>query len=822
MKLTEVTLSYPFVYYKIDVTHFTARRSTAIEWLILEVIKRTQLNNWYQGYQGMRIEDFFSSMFGITDSNKMILPCLLNLRDIGTLQLDNIYDQTDMAQTFLSQLHLTHIGVEMQRNGKLPGRESTDRIIFYYNATANKLLRDSKKIFYKEKQNGIPVLEIKNVEEITFPEPLIRNMIEILKKEKDHPSWLEKETVIQQVVPVESKLLWKNIIKSFNVGEGMRCSIEGNESKDVDEAVLLGLDLPEPDTSIPIIQVKNPDSEFNVIVPADKIQILFEQMNNRNNMFIVDKNYFSDNIQAFTGGKTNVNNLQVLCNAEETNIKIKPGLITISIKESLLPDGLVYLDTTQAVGLGRFTLSASNVNRLVELAYIPKKIEANPKTITLEYIYRLYNQYPRMLHILQLFGMQNEELKLIEKQVKNLSSIEDKLKYIKQLNEESSTLFKKKCVSDEKINRLILDTERIASEVTDLSSVQRILEGYASIGAIKNSQSTIETLLDILLSNLKKSYNLSGVISFWKQIQNLGNQYIKFINQKGLYKKLYSDSVIKEIVSKFSDEDLKKLEPYTPIETLILNMRNNTDNAQEIFELSFFEEISEESMMRSVMSHRSELEKLINYLEIWRKHLESFSRISDFEEIAIVSPNLTMTAKNFQKLSSVLSKFSYDKSLRFSKICVLDTNALMHMPELFKMLDGKDTMVIIPQTMLAELDDLKDNEDEEIAYQARVAIRMINNYSTYDWINLNEKSNIELLSNDLDPNNQDCRIISIALKYIIHNPILITDDLNMKNIAKSQGITTMTTSGFNANMQQAEREQKYEKNKHKNKKKDKR
>lgn len=80
-----------------------------------------------------------------------------------------------------------------------------------------------------------------------------------------------------------------------------------------------------------------------------------------------------------------------------------------------------------------------------------------------------------------------------------------------------------------------------------------------------------------------------------------------------------------------------------------------------------------------------------------------------------------------------------------------------------------------------------------------------------------------MLSSDLDSDNPDCRIISVALKYIIHKPILITDDTNMRNLAKSQGITTMTTDGFSANIQQAEREHKQEKNNNKkNKKKKKR
>ena len=157
MKLTDVTLSYPFIQYRIDVTHFTARRSAAMEWLILEAVQRVQK---IPGYSGMSIESFFSLLFGITDTNKMIRPCLLNLRDIGALRLDSVYDQTDMNETTMGQLYLTDVGASMQKYGKLPGADSTDRIRLSYHVLANQFSRYSKTAVFRDKPNGIMVREI--------------------------------------------------------------------------------------------------------------------------------------------------------------------------------------------------------------------------------------------------------------------------------------------------------------------------------------------------------------------------------------------------------------------------------------------------------------------------------------------------------------------------------------------------------------------------------------------------------------------------------------------------------------------------------------
>ena len=818
MKLSEVMLSYPFVHYSVDVTHFTARHSTAIEWLILEAIQNVQT---FQGYQSMTVEDFFSSLFSITDTDQMILPCLMNLRDIGALQLDEIYDHTDMKQTKMHQLHLTTIGISMQKDRKLPGAESTDRIKYYYNITENQLFRDSKKISYQEKLSGIPVRELENPEDIVFPASSVRDNIESLKiQQTNRPSWLMEETVIRKIMPDSSELLWKNTLKPFHVGKEMQCFVEGNEDNNINMAALSYLELREPADSLPVISVYNPDEEFETVVLPDKLSALIEQINKNVNLFIANPNYCHIGNTNTVAAKKNDVNIRIFCDAGETNVRIARNMITVFVRENILPDGLVYLDKSQAVGYGAFSLSAGNLSRMAELAFIPKK-KIDTQSIVLQCVEKFYGEYPDMLHIFRILGMLDKEIQYIEHIVGQLPSVEEKLRFLLKLNEDSVTLFKAKCFSDSKINELILDAEKIAADVTDVQSAQRILEKYSSVDVLKKHSSTMETLIRILLTNIKISENLSDVHALLNQIQNIGKQYIKLVKQEELYKNLYSDTVLNELVSKFANEDVYELETYTPAESIIQDMRNLAERTQEILELSMFGENSEVHMKEAVLLHRQELKQLINFLEQWRDLLNMFdSRIGDFEETSAFCPVLVLTNKNYQMLSSALSLFCCNSAMQYRKICILDTNALMKMPELLPMFDGKDTMVIIPRTVLSELDGLKENENEEIAYQVRAAIRQINNYSALEWINMKEESNPDLLSDDLDPDKPDYRILSVALKYIIYNPILVTNDINMRNIAKSYGITSMTTDGCSANLQQSEREAKQEKNsKKKNKKK---
>ena len=820
MKLTDVTLSYPFIQYRIDVTHFTARRSAAMEWLILEAVQRVQQ---IPGYSGMSIESFFSMLFGITDTNKMIRPCLLNLRDIGALRLDSVYDQTDMNETTMGQLYLTDVGASMQKDGKLPGADSTDRIRLSYHVLANQFSRYSKTAVFQDKPNGIMVREIESADEIAFPELLARQTLETLKQQKERPSWLENETSVQKIIPVESELIWKNVIKSLVVGSGLICHVEGNDDPDIDSAALSGIDLGITSNSLPNIQVSDPDNELKAITPSNQLQSLIDGIDKNGKMLIADSNYRIDGIRPFTSGKGNVS-VRFFCNAGDTKVKIERGLITVYLTENLLPNGLVYLDNYQAVGHGLFSLTAGSVNRIAELAYISKESGVDIKSTILSYIEKNYVTNTGLLHIYRALGMQTVEMQIIGSYCRDLKSIEEKVCFISQLNAESLTLFNCKSISDEAVNELILDKDAIQSQITNTASALQVLRKYASADAVKKRPSTMEALLRIVLNGIETSQSLSDVIAILSYIQSVAKQHIKFIKQENLWKSLYSDTVLREMISKFADEDFYTLEEFTQYESVLRDMRNVVDLTQDLLEISFMEETSEERIIEVVLLHRSDLNKIVDYSERWRSGLEVFnSRFGDFSEMSTASQALTSADKNFQKLSSVLSMFCCDKSLRYSKICILDTNSLMHMPELFELLDGKDTMLIVPQMMLSELDGLKKDENEEVAYQAREAIRVIDAYSAFDWINLKEESNIDLLSSDLDPDNPDCRIISVALKYIIHKPILITDDTNMRNLAKSQGITTMTTEGFSANIQQAEREHKQEKNTgKKNKKKKKR
>lgn len=152
------------------------------------------------------------------------------------------------------------------------------------------------------------------------------------------------------------------------------------------------------------------------------------------------------------------------------------------------------------------------------------------------------------------------------------------------------------------------------------------------------------------------------------------------------------------------------------------------------------------------------------------------------------------------------------------KIYVLDTNVLLHDP--LSVHSFKEHKVIIPMTVLEELDDIKDRRDKDVSREARVAIgtidRILSKASTHEiQKGVEIVSPVEhdgdapgtlavypdqLLTDSDDANflrlneyhDNDNRIINVALS--IQNDIpgsfvcLVTKDINMRLKAKGSGL----------------------------------
>ena len=150
------------------------------------------------------------------------------------------------------------------------------------------------------------------------------------------------------------------------------------------------------------------------------------------------------------------------------------------------------------------------------------------------------------------------------------------------------------------------------------------------------------------------------------------------------------------------------------------------------------------------------------------------------------------------------------------KTYVLDTNVLLHDPTAVTAFN--EHHVVIPMTVLEELDHIKDRRDKTVSREARIAIQMIDKVvdaaspqeiqegvevpgSCFEGQSgtlaifpdqlLSEDSSVPFLDVTQDQAN-DNRIINVALRLQAENPnefvCLITKDINMRIKAKGSGL----------------------------------
>ena len=144
-----------------------------------------------------------------------------------------------------------------------------------------------------------------------------------------------------------------------------------------------------------------------------------------------------------------------------------------------------------------------------------------------------------------------------------------------------------------------------------------------------------------------------------------------------------------------------------------------------------------------------------------------------------------------------LSKFEKPKKeIRKDKenLYIIDTNVFVDFPEIISKIE-KQYPVILSAKVLDELDKLKSTLDNQGKLHVQKALKSINiNIDKRD-IRL-EIADLSLLPDDFNKKSPDNFILSVALKYKIENPILLTSDNGLQIKAKGLDISTITLKEF--------------------------
>ena len=254
MKLGKARIAYPFVEYSVQVTHHTERKSTVMEWMLLEIAQKVES---YPDYSAIPLENILISIFSVSDGDILLRQVLTDLVDVNALeQISGFSDKSEWNQLRCGDLRLTADGRRLQQEGKLPAKSQTQKLSAVYDVVNNRLVNSSKGML--DNTVSPKAKDISEGNMPGFPSSLIALRIEEWQKDgKNAPSWLQRNSRIDNIVPEgDAKIKWQNTSHEIFMDNVGNLSLLGVPNEEISEAVLQDTDLGEmPDYELPIIAV---------------------------------------------------------------------------------------------------------------------------------------------------------------------------------------------------------------------------------------------------------------------------------------------------------------------------------------------------------------------------------------------------------------------------------------------------------------------------------------------------------------------------------------------------------------------------------------
>lgn len=797
MKLKDITLSYPAIQYSVNVSHFTSRYSTAMEWLILEVIRKTMENHHLKD---VPIATVFEQIFLIRDANLLIKPCILFLQDGGAITAENIDDEADLAKVPMRNLYLTDEGQRMQVDGLLPGKVSVDSLEIIFDPIRQNVVDKTSSEGYSDTATGILVRELDALEEIGFPSPLVMDYLEAAKQSQRY-KWITSTTEIHEAVPAGMRVLWKNVSSKLQVSANWKCHIDGDEDGSLAAKILehMAAELPDTLGRVPEIGDLDPDSDIHHLVELTALSGYLNRQVQQDPVFLVDQSCFDQDAWNTHRHKARELSAAIVEGTESVCVSLSGNRLLIHIPDRLLDNGTLYRSKNLTVKIGLAHLHAAKATKDAVFAFVPANSAHEPLTGVVCGIIEKYSaEYPQMLYLFLEIGEKNRFYEAVKAAARQLDDLVERQAFLDAMNRDGFQIYNKKLLALNQYRDMLIDGEQIKAQISNFDDLERVISEYANIQAIRDNDELLQSVVKTALESGVKARSVEELWNLWRYLRSIKKSLLFGIIRDRSYTQFYTQEIIWQIAKAVASREAAAIETFTPIEAAFCDAEQTVLRVLEkLSELDMHIKYSSEQVLESILMHRDLIAPLYSEIRNWDDAVRSFAACGcSIEEIKHTASNIDAAVVFMDRLRDALSIFFDEAAVKFQSVFVVDTCALMNRPELISTFANGKSLLIVPVLVQAELDGQKESENEATASQAREAIRQIEQYRDADWLDNTQNSCPKLLSRDLDPTRNDNKILSIGIKYIHKNATLITDDINLRNLASSQNIKSIDTNGY--------------------------
>lgn len=298
----------------------------------------------------------------------------------------------------------------------------------------------------------------------------------------------------------------------------------------------------------------------------------------------------------------------------------------------------------------------------------------------------------------------------------------------------------------------------------------------------ENAVTTIYNKVTTLLTKNRK-YKIAVLSKFKDTVRELQKQFILRLNKSELPKNIIIETV--DRVQGLTVDFCIYFIPNASIQYSLVNDLFNVATSRAKYATII---ISDDSILKRYMS------KEIRMFLLKAKE-ECLVEFSNNAHDQIITSG-TCQLKVLDKIDvSLFERKRTEIDPSKENVYVVDTNVFVNCPDIISKI-GKEYKVLIPATVLEELDKLKLKKGIDVRSLNKAA-QNIGAAFTKSYSKL-EEPDTSLLPDGFDKNNPDCKILSVALKYKSkgQNAIVLTSDNILLTRASGLGLTTISLKEF--------------------------
>lgn len=814
MELDRVDIATPVEKIVVRIHYYTERNSTAIEWLLLEILKKTSQNPLYKE---VPLNYILKGVFFIDNGEQLVKPCVMNLLSLGAITLETNSVNTAWNELTCGQIKLTDIGRELQGKGVIPGVDNDKTQTIFYDSLYDIVFVDEKNNNVVEKTE-LPTFSDITPDDYIFPQEKIKEYIESAKgKNQAQFGWLSAGTHLGKLEADEITGMWRINHITFSVDDDMavhftgRLPIPSNEVlnylPDVSETQFLGRNIAD----FPIISLPNL-SEVKEIIKLDTVFDYFKQYFNKNSLLLVSNEFFHQyetieaqqnndlsNPKNSTKEKKRQTNIVLLSNsAEQNQIFVDANTIQCTLKydlpiemlamtsnEQLKVENLrLYSDMTVDERVYCLAMNNDKNNFLDCLTdIIDTNVQSNPECLVLYLAAEkedIFNQkYPLLL--------------------KKMTDVEVRAAIYNKLSGKYKTYTGKK-LQDEVVKNELFVTDEL-KRYKDISLEQLLikLKQYEDISIYSKNAELFTDLLKGYIVKLQAVKSLTDTNMFFQWLAKQKASIQNVILKTDLYKVFYTDNVIQELLNRFDESNFLSTPNYSPVDKIFHKIKRLEIQIQDhVHPLEWSTEVSDNRIVTCILQQRNQVKELLDNLTAWN---EVFNKLKEEypQILQWIKPesDLAKSIEIISHIQQVVAIFDNTARYNYPKVYIADTCSLINHPEIISAFDDNKALLVVPIQVIEELDKQKQfAKDRTVTYGAREAIRLLNTYQDEDWLDRQEEGNLDMMPEELRNKSGDNRILSVGVKFFTKKPIIISDDSNLRNKATSLKMQAEDSKSF--------------------------